>query len=60
MDGGRFFELLRSFRYFVVEFFNSIIDQLLVLLEVELFVVGDRRNYGSFTHILLFRIAELG
>ena len=60
MNGGGFFELLGSFRHLVVEFFYSIVDELLVLLEIELLVVGNRRNYGSFAHIFLLWIAELG
>lgn len=39
MDGRWFFELLWSLRDLIVEFFYSIIDELLVLLEIELFVV---------------------
>lgn len=39
MDGRWFFELLWSLRDLTVEFFYSVVDQLLVLLEIELFVV---------------------
>lgn len=60
MDGRWLFELLRSFRQLIVEFFYSVINELLVLLEIELFVVRYRRNDGSFAHIFLFGIAELG
>ena len=59
MDRGGLAVLLRSFRGIAVELPDPVVDQLLVLLQVQLLVVGDGRNDGLLTHRLVLGVAEL-
>ena len=59
MDRGGLAVLLRSFRGIAVELPDPVVDQLLVLLQVQLLVVGDGGNDGLLAHRLVLGVAEL-
>lgn len=59
MNRSRFSILLRSFRLLTVKLFHPVIDELLVLLQIQFFIVRNRRHYRFLTHRLFFRVTEL-
>ena len=59
VDRSRFSVFLRSFLVFSVKFLDSIVDQLLVLLQIQFFIIRNWRNNSLFADSLFFRVAEL-
>lgn len=59
VDGGGLAVFLRGLWGVAVELADSLVDQLLVLLQVQLFVVRDRGDNGLLAHGLILGVAEL-
>lgn len=59
MDGAWLTVFLWGFRSIAVKLSDPIVDQLLILLQVELLIVGDRGNNGLLAYWLILGITEL-